>query len=162
MAVVIIIGILAVLLIPAVQSMSKRGERIKCMGNLRGLYFGANSYVQLYGYWPQIDPANVHRDQYAEEWIATLSQFGIPREAWVCPSIQRLLGSPNLYKTKNVRVDYLSTTFDAKPLSPYRWATQPWFAEKADVHGDGNLMIFSDGSVESLGSVLKHPRRTTN
>ena len=35
---------------------------------------------------------------------------------------------------------------------------EPWFAEVGDVHGNGNLIIFTDGSISDLNTVAKKPR----
>jgi hypothetical protein len=51
---------------------------------------------------------------------------------------------PDYMKAENVRVDYYATPFDDKPSSPHQWPRQLWFAETADVHGHGNLMIFCE------------------
>jgi hypothetical protein len=37
--------------------------------------------------------------------------------------------------------------FDDKPTTPHQWPRQHWFLERANVHGNGNLIIFTDGSV---------------
>jgi hypothetical protein len=63
------------------------------------------------------------------------------------------LGNPDLSDPNNVRIDYAATTFDDKPLTPHQWPKQPWFAEGGDVHGHGNLIIFTDGSISDLRTV---------
>ena len=62
--------------------------------------------------------------------------------------------NPDLTKPENVRVDYMATSFDSKPTTPHQWPRQPWFAEIGDVHGHGNLIIFTDGSVSDLKTVV--------
>ncbi len=64
--------------------------------------------------------------------------------------------SPDLSKPENARVDYIATPFDDKPVSPHQWPRQPWFAETADVHGNGNLIVFTDGSISDLKTVLQN------
>ena len=44
--------------------------------------------------------------------------------------------------------------FDDKPMTPYQWPRQPWFVESADVHGQGQLIIFTDGSISDMKTVL--------
>ena len=45
-------------------------------------------------------------------------------------------------------------SFDDKPTTPHKWPRQPWFIETANVHGNGNLIIFTDGSVGQSNDVL--------
>jgi hypothetical protein len=33
---------------------------------------------------------------------------------------------------------------------------KPWFAEIGDVHGNGNLIIFTDGSISELKNFMKN------
>jgi hypothetical protein len=65
-----------------------------------------------------------------------------------------LLGNPNLSNPVNARLDYVATTFDDKPTTPHQWPRQPWFAEVGNMHGNGNLIIFTDGSIGDLNTVL--------
>lgn len=157
MTVIVIIAILAVLLFPAYTSLMRRAEKIRCIGNLRTLYFGANSYVQDHGYWPQIDPQLIKdkTNKYGEAWQAALAPFGVPQESWICPTVQRELNNPDYKKSQFGRVDYIATPFDSKRITPYLWPTQPWFLERGDVHGNGNQMIFTDGHVSELNELKK-------
>ena len=153
--VIIIIAILATLLLPVFSKMRARAQRVQCMANLRSLYVATESYVQQYGSWPQIpvsDSDSAEQD-YANAWIAALAPFGPTQKTWICPTIQELLQNPDLSKSENVRVDYIATPFDDKPPTPHQWAKQPWFAETGDVHGNGNLIIFTDGSISDLKTV---------
>ena len=84
-----------------------------------------------------------------------MAPFGPTQKTWICPTIQALLGDPDLSKPENVRIDYIATAFDDKPMTPRQWARQPWFAEVGDVHGNGNLMVFTDGSVSDLKTVAE-------
>ena len=156
--VIIIIAILATLLLPVFSKMRARAQRVQCMANLRSLYVAAESYVQQYGSWPQIpvsDSDSAEQD-YANAWIAALAPFGPTQKTWICPTIQELLRNPDLSKPENIRVDYVATPFDDKPPTPHQWAKQPWFAETGDVHGNGNLIIFTDGSISDLKTVAGH------
>jgi prepilin-type N-terminal cleavage/methylation domain-containing protein len=153
--VAVIIAILAALLLPVFSMMRSRAQRVQCMANLKSLYVAAESYVQQYGSWPQIpvsDSDSAEQD-YANAWIAALAPFGPTQKTWICPTIQEQLQNPDLSKPENVRVDYLATPFDDKPITPHQWPKQPWFAETGDVHGNGNLMIFTDGSISDLKTV---------
>ena len=156
--VIVIMAILATLLIPVFSHMRARGQRVQCMANLRNLYAAAELYVQQNGSWPQIptvDDSDAAEQLYAKNWINALSPFGPTQKTWVCPTIQSLLQNPDLAKPENVRVDYVATAFDDKPTTPHQWPRQPWFAEVGDVHGNGNLLIFTDGSISDLKTVAQ-------
>jgi prepilin-type N-terminal cleavage/methylation domain-containing protein len=157
--VVVIIGILATLLIPVFSKIRARAQRVQCMANLRSLYIAAESYIQQNGSWPQIpmSDSDSAENDYANAWITALTPFGPTQQTWICPTIQELLQNPDLSKLENVRVDYFATSFDDKPLTPHQWPKQPWFAETGDVHGNGNLIIFTDGSISDLKTVAGHP-----
>lgn len=131
------------------------------MANLRSLYSAAEMFVQQNGSWPQIpigDDSDAADQAHARNWIQALAPFGPKQQTWVCPTIQNLMGNPDLNKPENVRIDYMATTFDSKPLTPHQWPRQPWFAEVGDVHGNGNLIIFTDGSISDLNTVAGKPR----
>jgi prepilin-type N-terminal cleavage/methylation domain-containing protein len=154
--VIVVIGILATLLIPVISTMKSRAQRAQCMANLRSLYVAANLYVQQNGSWPQISMAiesdSSERD-YANAWISALAPFGPSQKTWICPTIQELLGNPDLSDSQNARVDYIAMTFDDKPTTPHQWPRHPWFIEPQDVHGNGNLIIFTDGSISDAKTV---------
>jgi type II secretory pathway pseudopilin PulG len=151
-----IVVILATLLIPLFSAMRARAQRVQCMANLRSLHIAANLYLQQNGSWPQITLASeddAAEASYATAWIAALKPFGPTERTWICPTIQNLMQNPDYMKPENVRVDYMATPFDDKAISPHQWPRQPWFIETADVHGSGNLIIFTDGSASDLNSV---------
>jgi type II secretory pathway pseudopilin PulG len=155
LVVIVIIGILATLLFPAFSMMKSRAQRVQCTANLRNLHIAANLYVQQNGSWPQIamsDSDSAEQD-YANAWIAALAPFGPTQKTWICPTIQELLGNPDLSDPQNVRIDYIATTFDDKAMTPFQWPRQPWFAEIGDVHGHGNLIVFADGSISDLKTI---------
>jgi hypothetical protein len=37
-----------------------------------------------------------------------------------------------------------------KSFRDNQWPRQPWFVETGDVHGNGNLVVFTDGSISDL------------
>ena len=82
-----------------------------------------------------------------------MKPFGPSEKSWICPTIQNLMQNPDYAKSENVRVDYIATPFDDKPTTPHQWPPQPWFIETGDVHGHGNLIIFTDGSITDLRTV---------
>ena len=154
---IVVVAILAVLTLAAISKLRARAQRIACMANLRSLSTAANAHIQQHGSWPQIPvgDADTPVEQYAEAWIAALEPFGAARKTWICPRIQNLLQNPDYTQAENARVDYIATPFDDKPTSPTEWPRQPWFVEAGDVHGNGNLIIFTDGSISDLGTVMK-------
>jgi type II secretory pathway pseudopilin PulG len=157
LTVIVVIAILVVLTVPALEAVRKRVEKMRCQGNLRGLYLGANSYVQQNGHWPQIPTAeyNTNPKIYERAWVEALQPFQVPHAAWICPTVQRSYGSADYESDDAYRIDYVAMPFDSKPLTPYRWPTMPWFVEKGDVHGHGQVIIFTDGSVRELGDMAK-------
>ncbi len=154
--VIVIIAILVALALPILAKLRARAQRVKCAANLRNLSVAANYYLQDNGMWPQIPVGDesTPREEFAEAWIDALAPFGATREVWICPTIQNLLHNPDYSKPENARIDYIATPFDDKPTSPREWPRQPWFVEAGDVHGNGNLIIFTDGSVSDLKTIL--------
>jgi prepilin-type N-terminal cleavage/methylation domain-containing protein len=150
--VILVIAILATLLIPALEQVKERVEKVNCTNNIRQLYTGASSYMQEYGHWPQVNPALLQQPNHAydEAWIEDFLPFAIDRGTWICPTIQRQLGAPDYTQKENYRTDYLAMPFDGKPRTPYQWPTAPWFVERGNVHGNGNLVIQSNGAVVEL------------
>jgi type II secretory pathway pseudopilin PulG len=155
LVVIVVIAILATLLIPVISTVKSRAQRVQCTANLRSLYAAAELYVQQNGSWPQIpmtDSDSAEQD-YANAWIKTLTPFGPTQKTWICPTMQELLGNPDLSDPSNVRLDYMAMTFDDKPTTPHQWPHAPWFAETGDVHGNGNLIVFTDGSISDLNTI---------
>src|SRR5438093_5403105 len=156
MTVILIIAIMAVLLFPALSSVRSRTEKTQCMANLRSLYGGAEAYLQQNGKWPQIDTRLITKgNEYDKAWIAALEPFNIGRKNWICPTFQKSAGDPDYTKDASARVDYIATPFDDKTITPHRWPTQPWFVERPSPHGNGNLIIFTDGHIAELNDYAK-------
>jgi hypothetical protein len=87
--------------------------------------------------------------------LSALTPFGPTQKTWICPTVQELLGNPDLSDPSNVRLDYTAMAFDDKLTTPHQWPQAPWFAEAGDVHGNGNVIIFTDGSISDLNTVAK-------
>ena len=154
MTVIVIIAILALLLMPVYSSMRARAEKIQCMSNLRSLYVGAAAYITDHQQWPQINASLMSNPPtYASAWISALQPYGINQINWLCPTVQRQLGNPNVSLPNKQRVDYIAIPFDDKEGTPYLLKQTPWFIERGAVHADGNLMVFGDGSVKSLQDI---------
>ncbi len=153
-----IIAILVVLVAGAVGGLRRRANRVQCMANLKSLHAACELYRQQREQWPQIKvdtSADDSAQQYALQWIAALEPFGASRKTWICPEMQQALGNPDYHDPELVRVDYFAMPFDAKPLTPHEWPRQPWFAERDNAHGQGQLIIFADGSISDLATVIK-------
>ena len=158
--ILVIVAILATLTLAGFSSLRARAQRAHCAANLRSLSVAAELYVQDHGMWPQIPAgdASTAPEEFAEKWIGALAPFGITRQTWICPAIQNFLRNPDYSTPATARVDYIATPFDDKPTSPHEWPRQPWFVETGDVHGHGNLIIFTDGSVSDLKTVMAQAR----
>ncbi|HSV63968.1 MAG TPA: prepilin-type N-terminal cleavage/methylation domain-containing protein [Chthoniobacterales bacterium] len=157
--VIAIVAILAVLAVPITSNFRQRAQRVQCTVNLKNLGVGASLYLQQNNdIWPQIHPPVVGdaSENYANAWIAALEPFSVPRKTWICPTIQSGLDNPD-YSTPDVaRIDYFATTFDDKPGTAHEWPKQPWFIETGSVHGNGNLILFTDGSINDLNTVAQN------
>ncbi|CAN5191639.1 hypothetical protein BH20VER2_BH20VER2_11480 [soil metagenome] len=163
--VVVVVSIIAVLMIAAVAKLRQRAQRVQCTGNLRSLHVAAALAVQEEGMWPQVaisaaDDASAQ--EYARAWIDALRPHGGNEKTWICPTMQNELGNPDYLDGANVRVDYIGMSFDDKSTTPHNWPRHPWFLERGNMHGNGNLVIFTDGSVSDLKSIAaqaKEPQR---
>ena len=74
----------------------------------------------------------------------------------ICPTIQTLMENPDYTQPENARLDYMPMPFDDKPTTPHQWPRQPWFVETGDVHGNGNLIVFTDGSIRDLKTITRN------
>ncbi len=148
--VIAIIAIFSVLVLGGWGTMQSRARRAGCMQNLKTLYIGTDLYLQQNNEWPQIsvDPSSEGgTEQFALAWISALQPFGVTAKEWICPEIQQLIGNPDYSQPDNARLDYIPMPFDNKPTTPHEWSSQPWFIERGNAHGKGNLIIFTDGHI---------------
>jgi type II secretory pathway pseudopilin PulG len=159
--VISIIAVVAAITVPIVRSVRARAQRVQCVANLRNLHVATAQYVQDNDKWPQIAAGFDDEDDtsYAQEWIAALAPYHVEKKNWICPTLQSLLGNRDYYSAGNERVDYFGMPFDDKPMTPYQWPRQPWFVESADVHGHGQLIIFTDGSISDYKTLLAESKR---
>jgi len=93
--------------------------------------------------------------EYARQWYAALQPYDIAPVNWVCPLHPARPWHIDLKTRVGARVDYLATPFDDDPLSPRKYPRQPWFIERGDMHGDGNLLVQSNGRISSLNEIVK-------
>jgi type II secretory pathway pseudopilin PulG len=152
MTVITIISILSVMVFSTVGAIKGKAERGRCVGNLQGLYAAGVSYLTDHGSWPQIPADDIEDPNFARAWIAAFAPYQIGRVNWTCATVQKAIGNPP-DDPDNPRIDYLPTSFNAQPSSPWQFPTHPWFIERADAHGDGNLIIFTNGQIHSLNDL---------
>jgi type II secretory pathway pseudopilin PulG len=163
LTVIVIVALLASMIFPVLSEIKARMEKAQCMSNLRNLYVGANLYVQDQQHWPQIATSQLksNPEEYAKQWIKALTPYGISETNWHCPTVQRQVNeAPPDPKTgkkpeKQIRIDYFATPFDERESTPRKWSKQPWFIERGAVHGNGNLIIFTDGTTTEMNELLK-------
>jgi prepilin-type N-terminal cleavage/methylation domain-containing protein len=160
MTVVIVIAILLVMVQPVVIQVQNRAARTKCIENMRGLQVATNLYLQDHHAWPQIKNDGISRQTLATKWIARLQPYGLDQINWICPTLQEMMGNPDLSNSNNVRIDYTATPFDSNPQTPFKWSKQPWFVENGNMHGRGNLLVFPDGHVAQMNDFLTAPTAT--
>ncbi len=149
-----VIGILTVMLIPAYSSVRARAQRVSCISNLKSLYVAANAYTQDRQGWPQIPTKDLQNPSYANGWIEALKPYGISSENWFCPTVRDLLRE----NVATPRIDYFAMPFGSAVTEPYRYPTHPWFVERADVHGEGQMLILANGEIYSSNQVARDSR----
>ena len=159
--VVVIVAILVAIALPVLSLFRARAQRIQCMANLRNLYLSADQFLHQNGSWPQIPRTDSESgaEDYASAWIKALAPFGATEKTWICPTIQGLSDNPDYLNPENVRIDYTPMPFDDKPSTPHQWPTFPWFVERGDVHGNGALIIFTDGSITDARTLVSKTSR---
>lgn len=155
MTVMVVLAILFVLAIPSFSYLRAKAERAKCVNNLHNLYAAGTAYLTDHGSWPQIKSDDLEDPAYPQNWIAAFTPYKISRAGWICDTIQRALGNPPYWESGQARIDYIGTPFDDTPNAPMQWPNHPWFIERGDVHGNGNLILFSNGSVRTLNEAKK-------
>jgi type II secretory pathway pseudopilin PulG len=156
MTVLVIIMILASLVLPAFSFVRDRSEKASCMNNLKNLAGSAHSHMRDHNRWPQFTiKSRSDMEDAAKVWVDTLEPYGTTHKHWICPTVQRGLKAPDYTSDQDYRVDYWMTNFSPHPRAPYKTMTQPWFVEKQDVHGSGNLVIYPDGAIEALDDLRR-------
>jgi len=153
MTVIAIIVILIAMLLPLFGRFRAGAQKAACINNLKSLYVAANAYTQDQGHWPQVSTKLFGTPAFAEGWYDALSRYQIARINWICPTIQGDLGNPDISKPGAMRIDYIATPFGSDSRDAYKYPTQPWFVERGDVHGDGNMVIFTSGQILSLSQI---------
>lgn|GEM_PF-573507 len=152
-----IIAVLTTLVIVGWPKILASSETARCMENMRSLHISLNSYVQDIGHWPQVpEEIDVSSDQndseYEDWWLNELKNYGATEEVWRCPTIKRTVS--NKKPNGRPKLTYTPTPFDNSPFTPYRWSSQPWLVETGNMHGNGALLCFPDGSIKTIDDVV--------
>jgi hypothetical protein len=148
---VVVVGILAILIsliFPALRSMMPRVDEVVCMSRLRGLWLKFAPCATEPEGWPQVPKGIKIGTREEQQWWLDYSSntLGVPEKLWHCPAIDR--ASARAQKGDEVPlIHFLPTLFDARPGTPNKWVSMPWFSEIGNVHGKGNLVIRSDGTI---------------
>ena len=155
LAVIAIIMLLAAVVVPNYGRWMTAAAQARCMGNLRSLHVGLGSYLNDHqNVWPQ-GPSPQAGPEWSEFWIRTLEPYGITAKTWQCPSIAAMLRAPgSAQRFHESSIHYVPTMFDHRPGTARLWPTQPWLIERADAHGNGALIAFTDGSIKPFNKVL--------
>jgi type IV pilus assembly protein PilA len=152
--VVAILAILAALAIPEYPKWLAKADQARCMANMRAIHVGLGNYLNdNNNIWPQGPPPEAGAP-WAEFWIRALEPQGITPSTWECRTIHRMLGNPPRQPLTDTSIHYIPTMFDDQPGTARRWLTQPWLVERADAHGNGALLCFTDGSIKPFNKVL--------
>jgi len=157
LVVISIVAILAVVIVPVARNAQKKGDLARCSNNLRNLHVALSNHLQEHGSWPQVPEILTQQPElYGKWWVEQTEPYGGTLEAWHCPSLQKQLKDEDFEGPHSKPViHYAVTHFDANPLTPHKWSTQPWLMEIADSHGIGNLLIFPDGSVQGSNDAMR-------
>lgn len=158
LTVLVISGVLMTMLIKMLEQPRASVERVACMSNMRSLHVALNSYIIDHKHWPQMPPG-LDNEQSAEWWIKSLASYVGEEKVWSCPTFRRKFKEEPQKYSKDFRIDYIPTDFDALPMTPFKWSSMPWLVEVGDFHGAGNLAVFPDGSVKTIWDMYRemHP-----
>lgn len=150
-----LVGLLAVLLFPALEKMRTRAERIVCIGNLQSIYTALNLNLDEKRQWPQVPDGLEDPELLGEFWGKTLEPYGIGPKVWSCPSLTRFYQDDPASFQVYQRIHYTPAEFDENPARPRQLMEQPWVMEIGSVHGGGNLYISADGQLRDVSEMLK-------
>lgn len=150
MTVIVIIVILAALISPIFSNILQRARAAQCAGNLKSLYIAANGDIQDNHQWPQIRGMATSSAEFASAWLKELQPYGIQKQNWLCPTIKV---ETHYTDDTPFRLDYIPTPFGSNPVNPFLWPNHPWFSERGSVHGQGNLIIMTNGSIKPLNEI---------
>jgi len=152
LTVLVVISILATMIFASYSALRDKARRASCINNLLNLHVGMASYLTDHdGLWPQVPNDNLRDPNFAMGWVNVLRPYKLTEINWICPSVQAALGVNYM---KYPRLDYLPTPFGTQVRAAYQYGTQPWFVERADIHGDGNMLIFANGAIKTTNQAF--------
>jgi prepilin-type N-terminal cleavage/methylation domain-containing protein len=146
LAVVVILAVLVALSFPAYEKIRPAAERALCENNLLNLYVAFSGYA-IEG-WPQV-PKGIKLGSLAEQrwWLEkTEKDLGLSKNSWQCRTISRHFAS--VPEKDRPLIHYLPTPFSKEPNRANKSEQMPWFIEIGDAHGQGNLLVRKNGTVE--------------
>lgn len=152
MATIFILCVLVLLITYGYPRIIAKSEGAKCLTNMRNVHAGLAAFVADKGHWPE-EPLADTQDLLEDWWVWVLKPYGPDERSWVCPTVYRLVTSRT--KDNRPKLHYWPTWFDAKPGTPYRYATQPWLVENGNNHGNGANVCFPDGSIKPMNEIRK-------
>jgi Tfp pilus assembly major pilin PilA len=141
-----IIAVLAALSVPLYSAFLPKVERLVCINNLKNLRVAFGEYA-ISG-WPQI-PEGIALGSMAEQkwWLEkTEKDLGLSEKTWQCPTIRRMFAKEP--EKDRPLIHYLPTPFSAEPNKANQWPEMPWFIEIGNAHGEGNLLVRQNGTIE--------------
>jgi type II secretory pathway pseudopilin PulG len=154
LAALVVVLILVGLAVPNYGRFIAKAQEAKCMANMRSLHLALSNYLNDHdNIWPQGPPPEAGAE-WSEFWITTLQTQGITAETWRCPTLEGMLRKNEMALPDTDTIHYIPTLFTATPGIARRWPNQPWLIERADAHGNGALICFTDGSIKSFHKVL--------
>jgi len=138
---------LGAIALPALQTLLPKAERATCMGNLKNLRVHFVNYA-MEG-WPQLPPGIKLGSLQEQRWWLdkTKKDMGLTERDWRCPTLSRKLKA--VPESQRPFIHYLPTPFSEEPNKANTWTRMPWFIEIGNAHGDGNLLVRQDGTVET-------------
>jgi prepilin-type N-terminal cleavage/methylation domain-containing protein len=146
LAVVAVLAVLTALSFPAFEKIRPAAERVICINNLRNLRSAFSSYAA--DGWPQV-PEGIQLGSLAEQgwWLEkTEKELGLSKSSWQCPTIRRQFAKEP--EKDRPLIHYLPTPFSKEPNRANKSPQMPWFIEIGDAHGQGNLLVRQNGTVE--------------
>jgi len=155
-----LIGVLSTLFFPSLKMIRSRAERVVCIGNLRSLHASLSSRLTDTKQWPQVPPGTPN-DDLPEFWVEALKDYGTNRKVWLCPSLARFYHDQPANAGRHPRIHYVPGQFGPHASDPLRYPTQPWVMEINGAHGDGNMIIRTDGTVKSFNELLREAGQPT-
>jgi prepilin-type N-terminal cleavage/methylation domain-containing protein len=146
LAVLAILSVLALLSFPLYETVRLRVEKAVCINNLKNLRVAFGDYAA--NGWPQVPPGIALGSMEEQKWWleTTRKDLGLSVRSWQCPTIRRMF-SKEPEKDRPL-IHYLPTPFSPEPNKANQWPEMPWFIEIGDAHGQGNLLVRQNETIE--------------